>query len=228
MELAREAANTAHDSETIYKPYVDYVTHFYFLNEIRETPILLRALGWVTRASQDEHVARCINQCMATIHPAPQNHCDVPNARALLFWCIAATASKAYYGLANLRPHLALKTPISNSSADTSSSITHTRRLLGLAADRVYGDPPQYMYRLGPEFAPENTEQTFHCDDLILRYLAAELREAVARLSDSNRWVRDDIRLRRIFEMVAIMFHTLRHDPDTSPFGTEWYLDGLR
>lgn len=78
----------------MYGDHEPLVRHY--KQDLTETPILLRALRWVSMASQDPRITDHIDQCMTSIHPTnyqnpkPDVYCQ---SRALTDWCVIASVT---------------------------------------------------------------------------------------------------------------------------------------
>ena len=99
-ELSREQCHLTREGETIENPgstSIDLEAADALLVDLSETPLLLRALSWVQRASQDSGVSANIDLCMESIHSTigeGSRTVDVNGVRMVTDLCILASVQK--------------------------------------------------------------------------------------------------------------------------------------
>jgi hypothetical protein len=157
------------------------------LTDIDETTLLLRALLWVQRATQDTQVSMYIDQCMDSIHPEASvrlrheiGGATVRQLTTVSNWCILAALQDDR--LAN--PRSALHSAISAVPGGT-ASITTLRLATGVCASRALQPPhgPYFQYRfsrathkVGSSYVwPHVPEMT-----IVFRMLALHFQRAIA------------------------------------------------
>ena len=94
-ELAKESMHLMGDGGTSEDPLYPHRTSpeaaTVLLADITETFLLLKALSWVSKASQDVQISGCVSQCIRSLHPAvPEspNPFDVLGVRVVTDWSI--------------------------------------------------------------------------------------------------------------------------------------------
>ena len=201
-------------------------TVYQFLDDIQETPVLLRALVWVSRASQDARVAGYVDQCMKSIHPEDrypqwQKSYDSQHVRALTRWCIVSSVAKVND---LTQPYLPLEPSICNATslAKSAFSVTGLRKSFHVGVDWT---PSQQVITLS--VGAESTWQSpAKHNDVLARFLAADLRFLTSQ--QTRPWPYDGVTLRRVYELVVVMAHLRRINSMGWGFlGRPWYRDGL-
>ena len=197
----------------------------HYKQDLTETPILLRALRWVSMASQDPRIADYVDQCMTSIHPMTfqsQTHSIYCQSRALTDWCVIASVTNPG-GLDRLRLDVdADPAPLLSGSL----SIVELRRRIGVRDDRG-------QLVINPKFDlfPSNMSDAA----IILRLLIADIQYyngAGNRATSSGPlWMHDASQLRRLVEFVRIIevFSSRGISPnsDSTSLGKECYRDAL-
>lgn len=234
-ELNKEATNMKHDGSFVTELSKGFRTGtvYQFLDDIQETPVLLRALVWVSRASQDIRVAAYVDQCMDSIHPEDrhqgwQKSYDPQQVRALTRWCIVSSVAKAND---LTQPHLPLEPAICNATtlAKSSFSVTGLRKTFHVGVEWIHSQQIITLH-VGAE---SNWQFPAKHNDILARFLAADLRYIANQ--PNLPWPFDSISVRRIYELMMIMVHLRRinsmgwsYSMGWSFLGRPWYRDGLR
>lgn len=186
--LERAAMHLNHNGEFVAGPRAHSVSQSciaHCMDDLREVPVLVRALEWVSRASPgNPQITSCIDQCMNFIHSTKHTYHLCPgealtNLYACRVWRTQRTG----------RPRLDLG-PITEDGRVygqylPSDMITEQRIALGVVVSTT-GDAQQPAFRLGNLFSLNlGSMYVGDQESLWLRLLAADLRRVTLDPSGS-------------------------------------------
>ena len=200
LEIAKERTHLCSDGTFITEPEPLSSGIWRVVKDIEQTTVLLGALEWVHRASQDGRIERYIDECMHSIHPEIHSRLYNPvQIRIISSWCISLWMQ----GGRRTTPHNYL-CPTASNNENVLDSITTLRQLLGV---RMQNRPEQGSVH-NRTFSQVSKDLS-HCwqsspaDHLLLGLLSADLFFIVS--SKGCQWSADDEQVRRTFEIVSMI-----------------------
>jgi hypothetical protein len=177
------------------------------LRNISETALLVRALSWVDRASQDARVQAYISQSLPSIHrdiPKHNPEC-ISGIRAVTLWCLISALRSNHF----TDPHCVLRGADPERGPQVSTTITSLRKELGVTFDEAQGILFQYDigFRFGLPGSPYVT--------ILRRMLLTAVEPSMAQ----SGWADDKRTVRRACEWIRV-WHA---DPyDFPPTDQDW------
>jgi hypothetical protein len=181
------------------------------LRNISETALLVRAVSWVDRASQDTRVQAYISQSLPSIHrdlPKYVPEC-ILRIRAVTLWCLISALRSDHF----TNPHLALRKAEPGRDPQAWTTITALRKELGVTFDEA--QRIRYRYKgFSPFRWPYSPYVTILC-----RMLPVVVECSMVH----SGWANKDELLRRVCEWTSL-WHSKRHDLTL----TDWHINILR
>ena len=210
----------------------DLIANRHSKDHIKEAPALLYALDWLTTASQDEHITRCVDQCINELCPQPEN--TLLGTSDALETLVADEPIPASWD--NIKQqdlyYLSLKFAAKTPFLDSTFSATRLQTLLGLTIPK--GALRQSAFcRIGSRFTlgvydPESYQSIFQYSKVGFYTLAAGLSEATSSIS----WIQESAQVCKVYIMTATLTQMLYNSSGTwrydGAFAVDWTLDGLR
>jgi hypothetical protein len=213
LELAQESIHLSTNGTSLDTPATDYWTKLdadTFLRNINETALLVRALSWVQRASQDERVHAYIAESVPSIYTNMSSiqASDRENTHAVTLWCIIS--SLRHNDMAD--PYSALRVVGPKNAPHASPTIASLRRILGVVTydNRHLRDlrKPRFTWPL------DSSDVT-----ILYRMLLLVIKVSTSR----SYWMDIDTSVRGTLEWISL-WHGC-----TDSFNTaEWQLEALR
>jgi hypothetical protein len=210
-ELARENTSLSITGKLSANPDLFYSLNSdadALLRNISETALLIRALSWIERASQDGRVRAYISQSLSSIHT------DMPHVwlgmvqtiRAVTIWCLISSLRRDDFA----NPHSALREVDHETDPQASTTITALRTELGVTVD----NSTPFRAPKSPVHWPNTPLST-----IVHRILPSTI-EASISVSD---WTGQEEMVRRVYEWISL-WNECRHEFTA----TDWHVSILR
>lgn len=202
-----------------------------FYGILGQSPVLVRALEWVSMASPgDSQIAAYIDRCMTSVYPEDtlKHLCSGVALTHLHDSRLSEENPSRGYGLPRLDLFLAVTGSRHDTTLDLPDPATRHRISLGVIA-RAPSDKTEQV-TFSPDVAFSLREHYNYGDPqmLCLRLLATDLATVTAGNPGSpSDWIRDDSSLRRVFEWLSMM-NAYSYTNASFRLQADRHLDGLR